>query len=78
MFSQPINLLFRFFQNRNQVNIILQNNNLTQITGKISGFDEFMNVVLEDAREINFSGKIVFIGNILLKGDCIGLITEII
>jgi small nuclear ribonucleoprotein E len=39
------------------------------------GFDEYMNVVLEEASEINLkTSSTREIGRILLKGDCITLI----
>jgi small nuclear ribonucleoprotein E len=76
MKTQPINLLFRLFQNKNSVLIIFHKNLTFKITGKISGFDEFMNVVLENSFEINLKGEKKFIGNILIKGDCIGIISD--
>ena len=49
----------------------------TQIEGQIIGFDEYMNMVLDDAVEIG-SGKKgrIDVGRILLKGDAITLIQE--
>lgn len=57
----------------------------TRIRGKISGFDEFMNVVIEDALEIPVDIKTGVeqiekskkLGRILLKGDNITLITSV-
>ena len=46
----------------------------TQIEGQIIGFDEYMNMVLDDAVEIGKSRK--EIGRILLKGDSITLLQE--
>jgi small nuclear ribonucleoprotein E len=43
--------------------------------GQIIGFDEYMNVVLEDAVEIQ-KGERTTIGRILLKGDAITLLQE--
>ncbi|AFP65304.1 small nuclear ribonucleoprotein E (nucleomorph) [Chroomonas mesostigmatica CCMP1168] len=77
MISQPINLLFRFFQNRNLISITLQNAKLNTIIGIILGFDEFMNIVLENAFEINSSGKNIFLGHIMIKGDCIAIISDL-
>jgi small nuclear ribonucleoprotein E len=76
MQTQPINLLFRFFQNKNYVSVIFQNNKYSRIIGKISGFDEFMNIVIDNASEINLKGKKNFLGCILIKGDCIAVISE--
>ena len=49
-----------------------------RITGTIIGFDEFMNIVLDDAEEIHMkSGKKKEIGRIMLKGDNITLMCGI-
>ncbi len=51
-----------------------------KIEGKICGFDEFMNVVLDDAEEVeNKGGKVTrrTLGRILLKGDTITLIQAV-
>ncbi len=51
-----------------------------KIEGKICGFDEFMNVVMEDAEEVeNRGGKATrrALGRILLKGDTITLIQAV-
>lgn len=57
----------------------------TQIEGQIIGFDEYMNMVLDDAVEIGGSSSSggsnkksgrTAIGRILLKGDAITLIQE--
>lgn len=48
------------------------------IQGKIKGFDEFMNLVLEDAVEIyKEDSHNVNLGRILLKGDNISLISSL-
>lgn len=46
----------------------------TQIEGQIIGFDEYMNMVLDDAVEIGKTRREV--GRILLKGDSITLLQE--
>ena len=49
-----------------------------RLEGKIVGFDEYMNLVLDDAEEVNpKSGDRKEIGRILLKGDCITLIQAV-
>lgn len=74
--TQPINLIFRFLQNRTRVEIWLYDNADTRIQGCIIGFDEYMNLVLDDAVEIqqkrDTSQKL---GRILLKGDTITMLT---
>jgi small nuclear ribonucleoprotein E len=50
----------------------------TRLEGRIIGFDEFMNVVLDDAEEVSSgpraTGERRALGRILLKGDNITLI----
>eukprot|EP00871_Galdieria_phlegrea_P003126 jgi/Galph1/3814/GphlegSOOS_G2495.1 len=73
--TQPINLIFRFLQNRTKVIIWLYEETNIRMEGKISGFDEYMNLVLDEAAEINLKKKTkVNLGRILLKGDTITLI----
>jgi small nuclear ribonucleoprotein E len=46
------------------------------ISGRIVGFDEFMNIVLDEAYEIIKDFKKIKIGRVLLRGDSIMLIYE--
>lgn len=72
---QPINLIFRYLQNRNRVQIWLVENKRTRFEGVIIGFDEYMNVVLDNAEEVHVKEKTRKpLGRILLKGDSITLI----
>jgi len=77
---QPINVIFKNLQQKTRVIVWLYDNAETRISGTIIGFDEFMNVVLDDAEEV-YVGKAATpdkknraIGRILLKGDNITLI----
>ncbi|KAG8944392.1 mRNA splicing protein sme1 [Tulasnella sp. 424] len=76
---QPINVIFKNLQQRTKVVIWLYDNVDMRIGGRIIGFDEFMNVVVDDAEEI-YVGKNAAgrpnrsLGRILLKGDSITLI----
>lgn len=75
---QPINLIFRYLQNRSRVCVwIFENINL-RIEGAIVGFDEYMNLVLDDAEEYNIKtqAKRKTLGRIMLKGDNICLIQQ--
>ena len=47
--TQPINLIFRFLQNKTRVQIWLYENTELRIEGKIIGFDEYMNLVVRVA-----------------------------
>jgi small nuclear ribonucleoprotein E len=47
-----------------------------RIEGKILGFDEYMNVVLDDAEEIRVKANTRRpVGRLMLKGDNISVIT---
>mmetsp|Transcript_1486 Transcript_1486/g.2416 ORF Transcript_1486/g.2416 Transcript_1486/m.2416 type:complete len:83 (+) Transcript_1486:27-275(+) len=75
MNTQPINLIFRFLQNRSVVVINLFYKKKV-ISGIIIGFDEFMNLVVDDACEILLNSEQIKIGRILVRGDSILLIYE--
>ena len=75
---QPINLIFRYLQNRSRIQVWLYEQTATRIEGYIIGFDEYMNLVLDDADEILLKkNQRKKIGRILLKGDNISLIQQI-
>merc|ERR1712216_880929 len=72
--TQPINLIFRFLQNKSKIKIWLFNNNDLSIEGQIIGFDEYMNLVLDNAEEVNAKKKTrKALGRVLLKGENITL-----
>ncbi|XP_044580196.1 probable small nuclear ribonucleoprotein E [Cotesia glomerata] len=72
---QPINLIFRYLQNRSRVQVWLFENINLRIEGHIVGFDEYMNLVLDDAEEYYTKTKVrKTLGRIMLKGDNITLI----
>ena len=48
-----IQLIFRFFQSKSRILVWLYEQTQMKIEGNIIGFDEYMNVVLEDACEID-------------------------
>ncbi|KAL1570854.1 small nuclear ribonucleoprotein E [Candida albicans P57072] len=72
----PINLIFKFLQQQSVVTIWLYEQTQSRIQGKIRGFDEFMNIVIDDAVELS-NGKKSELGRILLKGDNITLISSL-
>ncbi|KAG0245660.1 hypothetical protein B0O80DRAFT_439270 [Mortierella sp. GBAus27b] len=75
---QPINLIFRYLQQKSTVQIWLYEQLDTRIEGQILGFDEFMNLVLDNAAEVNIKkGTRKDVGRILLKGDNITLIQSV-
>jgi small nuclear ribonucleoprotein E len=74
---QPINLIFKFLQTRTRVQVWLFEQTNLRLEGYILGFDEYMNIVLDDAEEV-YTKKPGApsrrrIGQILLKGDNITL-----
>ena len=72
--TQPINLIFRFLQNKARIQIWLYEQSNMRIEGRIIGFDEYMNLTLDDAEEIDIKKKSRRpLGRILLKGDNITL-----
>ncbi|XWS70910.1 hypothetical protein CRYUN_Cryun03dG0091000 [Craigia yunnanensis] len=72
--TQPINLIFRFLQSKARIQIWLFEQKDLKIEGRIIGFDEYMNLVLDDAEEFNIKKKSrKSLGRILLKGDNITL-----
>uniref|UniRef100_A0A0E0LR86 Small nuclear ribonucleoprotein E n=1 Tax=Oryza punctata TaxID=4537 RepID=A0A0E0LR86_ORYPU len=72
--TQPINLIFRFLQSKARIQIWLFEQKDLRIEGRIIGFDEYMNLVLDDAEEINVKKDTrKSLGRILLKGDNITL-----
>ena len=51
---QPINLLFRYLQNKSRIQVWVYEQVNLRLEGQIIGFDEYMNLVLDDAEEVNF------------------------
>jgi|TARA_B110000208_G_scaffold316_1_gene389 small nuclear ribonucleoprotein E len=75
--TQPINLIFRFLQNKARVQIWLFENTEVRIEGQIIGFDEYMNLTLDNAEEVNVKlSERKPLGRILLKGDSITLMMD--
>ncbi|KAF9817453.1 hypothetical protein IEO21_03410 [Rhodonia placenta] len=76
---QPINVIFKNLQQRTKVSIWLYDNIEMRIEGRIIGFDEFMNVVVDEAAEVYVKDAKPRrdLGRILLKGDNITLIEQV-
>ena len=75
---QPINLIFRFLQSKARVAVWLYEQKHTRIEAQIIGFDEYMNVVLDNAEEVNMkTEERKTLGRILLKGDNITLLQNL-
>ncbi|TRM65657.1 hypothetical protein BD626DRAFT_485478 [Schizophyllum amplum] len=76
---QPINVIFKNLQQKSHVCIWLYDNVEMRIEGRIIGFDEFMNVVIDEAVEVYIKEAKPRreLGRILLKGDNITLIQQV-
>ncbi|KAG7670301.1 hypothetical protein Ndes2526B_g00044 [Nannochloris sp. 'desiccata'] len=74
--TQPINLIFRFLQSRQKIQIWLYDHNDMRVEGRLIGFDEYMNLVLDEAEEVSVKRQSRKpLGRILLKGDNITMMT---
>jgi len=76
--TQPINLIFRYLQTKARIQIWLFEQTDMRIEGRIIGFDEYMNLVLDEAEEVSIKKKSrKTLGRILLKGDNITLMMRV-
>lgn len=76
--TQPINLIFRFLQSKQRIVVWLYDQPDMQVEGRIIGFDEYMNLVLDEAEELSVKRKTrKSLGRILLKGDNITLMQTV-
>ncbi|EEB08322.1 Sm snRNP core protein Sme1 [Schizosaccharomyces japonicus yFS275] len=73
----PINFIFKLLQQHTPVQIWLYEQQTHRLEGLIRGFDEFMNIVLDDAVQVDDKNRKRALGRILLKGDNITLIRAI-
>ncbi|KAI8393919.1 small nuclear ribonucleoprotein-like protein E [Radiomyces spectabilis] len=75
---QPINLIFRYLQSKARVQIWLFEKSDMRIEGQIIGFDEFMNLVLDNAEEVTTKDQSRrSLGRIMMRGDNITLIQSV-
>jgi small nuclear ribonucleoprotein E len=71
----PDHVIHSFLKESQKVRVWLIHDNRTRIEGTLVGYDEFMNLILDNANEINVkSGEASPIGKIILRGDTVGLI----
>ena len=74
----PLAVVFKFLTNKARVQVWLYDNNDFRLEGKIIGFDEFMNIVLDETYEIKTKTKASKpLGKILIKGENVTLIRAI-
>jgi len=75
--TQPINHIYKLLQSKARVVVWLHENKRQRMEGTLVGFDEFMNLVLEDAAEVDLKKKTrTPLGKLMLKGDAVTLIQE--
>lgn len=68
-------LLFNFLKSESMVQIWLYENTDIRFEGKIIGFDEYMNLVLDNAVELSAKRQTRRpLGRIMLKGDNLALV----
>lgn len=74
----PSALLHSFMQETAPVVIGLAFDPRVTLSGRLLGYDEFMNIVLGDTVETDRkTGKATNIGKILLRHDCVGYIHKV-
>lgn len=70
----PAQQIYNFLKSKARVSVWLYENTSMRLEGVVLGFDEFMNVVLDDADEVHAkTGVTKRLGRVLLKGECITL-----
>lgn len=75
---KPLDIVHDFLTKKDRLSIWLTNSNTTVIEGTMIGFDEFMNLVIDNATEVDMKTKSsVDLGRILLKGDNVALMHPI-
>ncbi|KAL0227577.1 hypothetical protein RCL1_003721 [Eukaryota sp. TZLM3-RCL] len=71
----PVKAVYALFESKTRCQIMLYENKELRLEGVILGFDEFMNLVLDNANEINTKKQTKrSLGRLLLKGDNIAAI----
>ncbi|ORZ31145.1 putative small nuclear ribonucleo protein E [Catenaria anguillulae PL171] len=80
---QPITVIFKHFQSKQRVTIWLFDSQSMRLEGTIIGFDEFMNIVLDDAQEVHYKKGTRqethrrVIGRAMLRGENITVIEAV-
>ncbi len=70
--------MFKYFKEKARIEVWLVEDTDTRIEGKIIGFDEYMNMVLDDAEEVSLKhGSRTKLGRVLLKGDNVILVCNV-
>ena len=70
-------MMYRWVQCKARVEIWLYHDNNMRIEGEMIGFDEYMNIVLDNSFELDLKKKTRRpLGRLLFKGDNVALITK--
>ena len=65
----PLAVIFKFLQSKSRVELWLYDNNDIRLEGKILGFDEYMNIVLDETYEIQMRNNTSRpLGKLLVRG----------
>lgn len=73
--QRPSNVILDFKESKQRIVVWLSKDNKIRFEGVLLGFDEFLNLVLDDAVEVNLkAGTRTEAGRMLLKGDQVGVI----
>ncbi len=74
----PLAVVFKFLQSKARVEIWLFDNSEFRLEGKILGFDEYMNIVMDETYEIKTKSKESRpLGKILIKGENVTLVRAV-
>lgn len=75
---RPANVIYNFIQENKRVRVWLVHDAQLQVEGVLVGYDQFMNIVLDDAVEVDLKrNEITKIGKMLLRSDNVGVVHPI-
>lgn len=76
--QRPANVIYQFIVEGRRVRVWLVHDAQVQIEGVLVGYDQFMNVVLDDASEVDLkTNKVTKVGKMLLRSDNVGVVHPI-
>lgn len=75
---RPANIIYNFILEGKRVRVWLVHDAQLQIEGVLVGYDQFMNIVLDDASEVDLkTNEVTKIGKMLLRSDNVGIVHPI-
>jgi len=67
--TQPINLIYRYLISEKRITVYFKTNTFIQIRGKLIGFDEYMNLVMDNTELKDLKWNRTYtIGLCMIKG----------